>query len=293
MHGYAGGDHGGRPADARQSRDPYREPVPLFGFRLRPLPEIIRGWRDIDLDVPEYLSGWFWLTDGWYWIVTPDGDVPLEHPDFSAAFDLPDHDPHLDYQVARLWMDVQDMLPDVLEPVPADLGERLASGEWVAWRAGVADWFGALPDNDERGDWDVWHAATAWAGARTLDMGYLVAPLIRLWRVGESIAVTWDTRGKRVKGALCWVETQGHTTLSATQFQAEVEDFRARLDTAMRERVQDVAALGVLDAGALASLEHQHQLTLSTATAEPVNTDWAEVRAAIRQLEAWSGIPFA
>ena len=267
---------------------------PLFGFRLSPLPDIVRDWQTVGYDVQSYLKGWFWLTDGWYWIVTADGDVPLNHPDFNAVFALPpDLDPHLDYQVARLWMDLEEILPTILEPLPADLAHVVASGAWETWRAAVQVWWENSPDDEEESEsrWDAWYRAAGWWASRHLDMGYLKAPpVFRFWRVGDAVTLTWDTREKRVDGALCWMETQGALTLPVEAFMDEVEDFRARLDTAMHERLREVAALGLLDAPALTSLQKQHDLTLHNETRPPAQTDWNDVLTAIQTLGAGSGI---
>lgn len=267
---------------------------PLFGFRLRPLSEIVQGWRAADYDVQNYLKGWFWLTYGWYWIVTPDGDVPLNNPEFNAAFALPqDLDPHLDYQVARLWMDLEEILPDILEPLPAELARAVASGAWEAWWASVQAWWENIPDDDPLLEihWNARVQAAGWWDARHLDMGYFVAPpVVHFWRVGDTVTVSWDTREKRVGSALCWVETHGQTTLPVGEFLAEVEDFRARLDTAMQGRLREVEALGLLDAAARASLEKQHHLTLHTEVRPAEPTDWNAVLNAIQTLEVASGM---
>ncbi|WP_407540756.1 DUF5984 family protein [Deinococcus radiomollis] len=267
---------------------------PLFGFRLRPLSEIVQGWRAADYDVQNYLKGWFWLTYGWYWIVTPDGDVPLNNLEFNAAFALPqDLDPHLDYQVARLWIDLEEMLPNILEPLPAELASAMASGAWETWWSALQVWWEKLPDDAGNAEsrWDAWYLAISWWASRHLDMGYLKAPpVFRFWRVGDTVTLSWDTREKRVEGALCWVETQGQTTLPVGEFLAEVEDFRARLDTAMQGRLREVEALGLLDAAARASLEKQHHLTLHTEARPAEPTDWNVVLSAIQTLEAGSGM---
>ncbi len=269
---------------------------PLFGFRLRPLTDIVRDWQTAGYDVQNYLKGWFWLTYGWYWIATPDGDVPLDHPEFNASFGHPAaEDPHLDYQVARLWMDFEEMLPDILEPLPAELARALASGAWETWWSAVQVWWEKLPDDDDEGEsesrWDAWYLAIGWWASRHLDMGYLKAPpVFWFWRAGDTVTLTWDTREKRVDGALCWVQTLGQTTLPVGEFLAEVEDFRARLDIAMRERLREVEALGLLDAPVLASLQTQHDLTLYNKTRPREQTDWNGVLTAIQTLEAGSGI---
>ena len=141
--------------------------------------------------------------------------MPLDHPDFNSAVGLPsEYDPHLDYQVARFWIDLEEMLPDILDPLPSALARAMASGAWETWRVQVAAWCNALPDDDARGNRRIWHTAVSWDGQRHLDMGYLVAPpIFQLWRMGDTVILTWHTREKRVDGALCWVETQGQITL--------------------------------------------------------------------------------
>ena len=67
----------------------------------------------------------------------------------------------------------------------------------------VAAWCNALPDDDARGDWRIWHTAVSQDSQRHLDMGYLVAPpIFRFWRAEDTITLTRDTREKRVNGAL-------------------------------------------------------------------------------------------
>ncbi|WP_456832338.1 DUF5984 family protein [Deinococcus sp. UYEF24] len=270
---------------------------PLFGFRLRPLIDIVQDWQATGYDVQNHLKGWFWLTYGWYWIATPDGDVPLNHPGFNAALGLsPDLGPHLDYQVARFWMDLEEMLPAVLEPLPEALAHAVASGAWEAWWASVQAWWENIPDDDPLLElyWDAKVQTAGWWDARHLDMGYLASPpVFRFWRVGDTVALTWDTRDKRVESALCWVETQGQTTLPVGAFLAELEDFRARLDTAMQGRLREVEALGLLDAAALASLQKQHHLTLFTEARPPERADWNVILTAIQTLAAGSGVRLA
>ncbi|WP_221091073.1 DUF5984 family protein [Deinococcus aquaedulcis] len=194
---------------------------PLFGFRLQPLPALIQAWEAGGFDPQVYLRGWYWLSYGWFWLTTPDGDVPTTHPALNAAFGLPpDPEPHLDYQVARLWLDLDEILPRVLEPLPPALASVLASGSWAGWKAQVSAWQHARPD--EQADWDAWLTATGWENGRVLDMGYLAAPpVLRFWREGETVTMSWDTTNKRVDGHLCWAETQGQQRLSVTAFQAD------------------------------------------------------------------------
>ncbi|MEF2278978.1 DUF5984 family protein [Deinococcus sp. YIM 134068] len=269
--------------------------TPLFEFRMRPLPQIIQGWEAINFDVPRYLSGWFWLTDGWYWLTTPQGDIPTGHPDFETAFGLePSRDPHLDYQVARFWQDLIDVSHDSLEPLPEPFAGWVESGRWEIWWEQVNEWWRSTPEDDPLTHyrWDDWYEAGSWWSARHLDMGYLQAPpVIRFWRIGDEVTVQWDTQEKRVDGVLCWVESCGRLNLSGSQFQGELEDFRHRLDLAMRERLSEVEKLGVLDAAKLASLHRQHTASIEEEGRTGDKVDWLNVLSAIRKLEQWSVVP--
>lgn len=268
--------------------------TPLFNFRLRPLPDILRGWEALSFDVPQYLSGWFWLTDGWYWIATPQGDIPTEHPNFQAAFGLePNPGSHLDYQVARFWQDLLDVARVALEPLPEPFAGWVQSGAWASWWMQIHAWWSELPDDETTETYEeVFYTATGWWSARRLDMGYLVAsPVIRFWRIGDEMTVEWDTREKRVDGVLCWVESHGRLGLSVGQFQRELEDFRERLDIAMRERLAEVEKLRVQDAGKLASLHRQHVTALREKGQPVEEADWPDVLAALWRLEQGSGLP--
>ena len=86
------------------------------------------------------------------------------------------------------------------------------------------------------------------------------------------------------------METQGQITLPVGEFIVEIESFQTRLGTAVRERLREVEALGVLNAPALASLKKQHDLTLFTESRWPERASWENVLAAIQTLEAGSGI---
>lgn len=210
----------------------------LFQHRLRPLPEIIANWEAINFDVGHYLSGWFWLTDGWYWLSTTDGALPITHPAFIARHGLSeDSVVGIDYQVARLWMDVEDILPTVLTPIPEPFSRWVTTPAWAQWERDVRTWWMGLPDEDRRADRDTAEAlstAKGWWNARHLDMGYLAAPPhVRFWRIGDTVTLEWDTRGRLLDGVPCWVETVGQQHFSVELFEREVAAFRDRLGADM------------------------------------------------------------
>lgn len=224
-----------------------------FRFGLTPVRDI-QPWGG---DTPSL--SWFSLTDGWYEIKA-GGHHLLRHRDGT----------HVDYYVVRLWEDVLDALPEVLEPVPDDLVPFLA-GDPSTW----------LPTDSPETE-----AAADWHGQHSLDMGYLQsAPHIRWWRTvsesgGDLMTVTW-THAQDVD--------DGRVTLPTTDFVAAVTGLHRDLFAAMEARVTTLEATGPppgveID---LPHLRHEQQdraTWLRRALERTRETDWAAVRAGVRLL---------
>lgn len=88
-----------------------------FRFELRPLAQAHPWGGD------RRTLHWFGLTDGWYWIEL-NGHELLRYSDQTVRrwqADGYQDVPYVDYYVVRLWEDLLELLPAVLEPVPADL----------------------------------------------------------------------------------------------------------------------------------------------------------------------------
>jgi len=91
----------------------------LIEFNLKPLQDVM-PWGD---EPNQYLH-WFALTDSFYYMEL--GDVQLfcysdeilefwskEYPGCNSK-----NEPYMDYQVVRLYEDVLEILPDVIQPIP-------------------------------------------------------------------------------------------------------------------------------------------------------------------------------
>ncbi|WP_102128028.1 DUF5984 family protein [Deinococcus planocerae] len=268
--------------------------APLFQHRLRPLRDIVSSWEESNFEVKNYLTGWYWLSDGWYCLQTDDGDVPLAHSAFVASLGLSGENAlYLDYQVARFWMDLVEVVPAALESLPEPFAEWVVSGVWPAWVAEVQTWWQALDDEDPASSdetWDDLFAARRWWNARHIDMGYLVAPPgLRFWCLGDTVTLQWDTRDRLVEGRPCWVEKIGQQEMSVSSFEQEINSFRRRLDQDMGSRIQEVESLGLLSAEQVAGLWRQHEEILAM-RGRWEGTDWQEVKAAVAYLEHLSGI---
>ena len=193
----------------------------IFNFALRPLKEVI-PWG------PNRRLHWFGLTDGWYWLQVGDAILFEYTQAILNVWSLPISEPfsrYADYQVARLWEDLRDLLPAALEAIPADILEQSPFVEKV-W------------DYIERGEgpdifdpfYDVVETATNWWGMRGLSRGHLVAsPHIEIWRVADVMHVGWNNRQCLVDGVQVWTATSGVVEFPFESFLVETKSFRDRV----------------------------------------------------------------
>ena len=87
------------------------------------------------------------------------------------------------------------------------------------------------------------------------------------------------------------MESAGRQDFSLEAFEGEIEGFRERLGREMQVQLQALAALGLVDAEGLASLQRQHDLTLAPMLERYVpDWNWEETLRAIRKIEVASGI---
>jgi hypothetical protein len=175
----------------------------------------------------------------------------------------------VDYYVVRLWEDVQEVLPSLLEPVPADLVDHMTSDQDA--------WYGAGVGNAE--------AALDWYSSHFMYTSYLVAaPRVLWWRsVADRDTITVDWRHPTGGGLDCAVPRQGRASVSTELFLRAVEEFDRTLIDAMDRRIAEIEAGGLdpdiqLD---IEQLRQEHQLrsgSLAATLRRVPATDWTAVR---------------
>ncbi|MDP2271974.1 MAG: DUF5984 family protein [Archangium sp.] len=230
----------------------------MFRFALRDI-AAITPWGP---ETAPSLS-WFSLSDGWYWLQL-GGQQVLR---VAAASDA--NPPYLDYQVARLWEDLLDLLPRVLAPLPSDVAAELRDEEgWLKHLEGEL-----LQDDQNVMSFWWW---------RQLDLPHLSAPpRIWFWRDGDDLRVLWRP-ARPDRGH--WAHASGTLMLPVATFLEEVRSFDRAFLSGMRERVQRVIKAGGIpgvDVN-LAHLEHgqlDRETWLENALSRPApDEDWEAVR---------------
>jgi hypothetical protein len=257
----------------------------LFDFRLREIAQVV-PW---DTEGKKTLS-WFGLTDGWFWI-------NVGHDQLFRTREAWNGSDYVDYQVVRLWEDVLDILPTVLDPVPADIGSRLEpQHDWLGWYRRVHDRLAAAGISDAEAE--QIERGTRWSTERRLDTGYLTAgPNIFFWRTEDTIHVAWDNRDGFAVGEPLWSSSHGHISMALADFNDEVKDFNDRLMSAMADRVDGVRREWphpdvVIDAEQLDREQKERSTWLHKAVERADRhsaEDWDGVREEMRRLDRMLG----
>lgn len=258
-------------------------PVRLFNFLLAPLTDVKWGRGQ-----PGRVS-WFGLTEGQYWIQA--GPHALfeyrrnEHPSAAAPR-------YCDYPVARLYEDILEMVPHVLEPVPAALVPYIqfaSSSEWDATRQPLLE---NAPEGMEVSRYcDLAAACGSWIGNRSLESGYLrPSTRIRMWSDASTVHIEWDNRDKLINGVPAWSASLGTCPWPRLEFIREVRSLHDRLLQEMGERIAQVAAGALPDVGPdCCHLTEEHlnrSVPIDHLFAGPtVPTDWEQVGDAIGRVE--------
>lgn len=266
----------------------------LFQFRLRPIDDIA-PWG------PEPHLHWFGLTDGWYWLDTGEAElfrydqalVETFRHETWAAHTPSELLPYVDYQVVRLWEDVLDILPEMLEPIPPRLAHLLEpGGPWAVWEQRATTATEAAPSKSEM--WCPLDAACGWWWRRHLDSLYLVSgPSIWFWCDGADIHIRWDNRKRILDDLPAWTARIGQCVLPIKAFLDEVRSFDSRFIQAMEQRVMEVQEGWArpeiaINVGALVQEQQVRTQWLNRrldAASKRQPTDWDAVYQAIARIE--------
>ena len=250
----------------------------LFEFELRPI-EAVTPWG-----TPPYAKlHWFGLTDGFYRLKVGDQYLfnytkeikehwAKKHPELNAH----SKSTWVDYQVVRLWEDILEMLPHILEPLPKELNAFLEKNDRYLeeWEEKVSSSY-----KDEEEFWDI----MAWIGERYLDNGYLShRASIKIWTANNEVAIKWDTREWVIDGIPVWSAQQGIYRMPVGVFMEEVHSFHERLMNAMEARVAAILEnKGIdsvdIDLIRLASEHEERKQWLGNALARPRSSQELEV----------------
>jgi hypothetical protein len=243
-------------------------------FLLRD-PAIIPGWKSAD----GLSLSWFGLSDGLYAIETPAGRL-YEH---SGPADPNLGEPWCDYQVSRLFEDLITAWPPIADPVPEDVMARFLAGDPRESPLMTAE----LAKDDP--DWDLlarWEAAYWWWRERLIDGYHLAsAPALRLWRTASEAHLSWAASAP-------WTVATAELTMPFPVLEEAVAQFFEAFIGAMGAHIRAIARDGwhrsdcSLDIDQLVAQQEERETWGPNALARRRQTDWDQVRAALKALGA-------
>jgi hypothetical protein len=256
----------------------------LLNFTLVPIESIV-PWGE-----PGNLSlSWFGLTDSEYWIEA--GDASLF--EYSAYARETGAHRYCDYQVVRLYEDILDMLPSILDQVPAHLVQYMTGDFAQSFREKYGTWCEEhfeLLDEDQY--WQIAESANTWIGARHLDSGYLRPSMnLFIWSDATHVHLEWDNSDVHIDGEMAWTAICGQFSLTREEFLAEIESFHHRLMDQMAARVEQVVKGALspqvrIDMPGLIAEHEQRTGSLNRALAIQSPTNWSEVEDAVNTIWA-------
>jgi hypothetical protein len=245
----------------------------LFNFTFLP-------WQQLQLK-DRYC--WFWLTAGQYWIQAG------EHALFEYSPSARPFPRYCDYPVVRLYEDVLEILPYVLEPIPAALMPCIQSASGNKWHGAIQSLLENTPDSMDIEQYRKLSSdCLYWWDHRSLNTGYLSpSTAIRLWSDQSTVHIEWDNREKLLNGVPAWTAILGSHHLSREELIREVRSFHDRLMEQMQERIAEVLTGAPPEVSAYLWQQHQERnLSLDPFLALPeTRTDWEQVVAATGKLE--------
>lgn len=220
----------------------------IFEFKLRPVEEV-HPWGE----PPNQRLHWFGLTDGKYRIKA-GSEYLLNYSDDFVNY-LNENFPRyssktklVEYQIVRLWEDIIEIIPSILEPVPKEIQHFLDSGyaNYNALNNKVNSWQESKIKKgiNQKDTWDVIESATNWLNDRWLDSAYL-SPSARIWIWSDEndVVISWDNREIKVENIPAWSATQGNYRINKEEFINEVRAFDNNLISQMSARVETVCQI--------------------------------------------------
>jgi hypothetical protein len=228
---------------------------------------------------------WFGLTSGCYWIETSLGTVFRYTDEILAVKGWPCH--YVDYQVARMFEDLQQCLPAALESVPLDIAQTVTG---PGWRAREASWIQAGGEHQES-RWDLLEAAVGWWQDRHIDTMHLRhGPDFHVWRVADEIHFRWETDDNYDGTTEVFAVPNGHVRINVIEFRTAAYGFCEAVLQAMRIRVDSIERNGwqrsdcALDVEQLVSEQKQREQMFIDVRNRSVTSDWENIREHLKEL---------
>lgn len=268
----------------------------LFEFNLKPLGEI-SPWGE----KPNLHLDWFGLTDSTYYMNVGNeklfqySEEILEYWSKESSYCVSYKNPYYDYQVSRLYEDLLDILPNILQAIPQTLYGYISTIEkqknWEQSLSEIVDSYESVDAIEELNFFDTYDDATQWLYCRKL-IGLGGGPDILIYRVDERIFIRWDNSDYKQNNINIWSASSGEFELTVEEFLSEVNLFHNKLMKDMEERISFIFSNNPLpnvlfNEEELIAEQEERILVFERSFSEKAATnDWNDVLNAYKILES-------
>lgn len=241
---------------------------------------------------------WFELSYGYIHFNT-DPDPLLVYSDeylarHRAAGDMPAGHADIQYYIARLWEDVAGALPELFEPVPRSILDRVEPylDRWRDWQKRTDAFLDRTPEIDQDSEKVARFLELAHGWYRELDAGYLRSPpAIIGWSDETHVHVRWDNTDVVEDGVPVWKASCGRFCIAKDAFFDELKAFHRSFMAGMASRIDAASQLppesGItVDTPALFAEQRDRTALLDmTITRPPVRSGpWREIEDAVAKV---------
>lgn len=252
-------------------------------------------------DIVQTRLSWFWLTDGFYWM-NVDGQKLFENSEEALrywekeGYNYPKHGYQkcMDYQVVRLWEDIIEILPTIIQPVPREFHQLLSQSlaKIVADSDLFYDYVDSINDTSEYKANNKYFDKPFYLDDHSLSTTHIgLSPYIYFWRYKDAnkdnMHIAWDfsqtittDSGEEIP---MWSANIGHFEMPYKSFMQEFNGFHNRLMDAMVLKTVEIENNPELQALLYEDYNLRKEHSERTESVErqfkeyPVNFDWDEM----------------
>jgi hypothetical protein len=210
----------------------------LFEFELKPL-HLIEPWGEPD----NPCLHWFGLTDGHYYLNAKGHELYRYSEDILRHWEGKNTNsanlPYPDYQIVRFYEDLLDILPDVYQPIPDYIFDRIGTiSSFELFFSRLNSFY----ENEENETLlEKFLPIRSFLQSRQLASLHLEeGPNIWFFRNNDVIYLRWLNGEKLIEGIPVWNDIKGEAAFSYLDFVKEVSSFHKTLISQMELRVMEV-----------------------------------------------------
>jgi hypothetical protein len=234
---------------------------------------------------------WFGLTDSYYWLSLGEHELLRYSDEYINKHGLDSELPYVDYQFARLFWDLVDVLQYVITSIPNNIFECIDTmDKFESYLNTLSFWLDNVWNDSEEEYDELYVNASEWIYNRRLDTGYLVGgPNIFFFRVAELMYIRWIA-GYTDDGIAIWKETKGEYVLEYADFLNSLQSAFKTFAISMNEQIKAILERPrenvFVDKEQLIKNQDQFTDTLSSKWIPREYTDWNIVLSKMKIINA-------